>query len=106
MCNLLPRGAGLCSKARGGRSQAERSHRLGRLGAGAGTTTRGNGGTNRGVGDEEDDGGSCSCPQLCTQQIDNLLMGYTIEECAGTGKRSAGSSAEDVVVVHAISLIM
>ena len=100
------RSAWQTGKARGGRSQAERSRRLGRLGAGAETTTRGDGGAYGGGGDEDDDGDRRSRPRLCTQQIDNLLVGYTVEECAGTDERSAGSGAEDVVVVHAISLIV
>lgn len=47
---------------------------------------------------------------LCSQQIDNLLLKYTIEEPSSTlmgtlDERSKGSGAEDVVVVHSISFI-
>lgn len=46
----------------------------------------------------------------CSQQIDNLLLKYTIEApgsaLMGTlDERSKGSGAEDVVVVHSISMI-
>jgi tRNA-Thr(GGU) m(6)t(6)A37 methyltransferase TsaA len=47
---------------------------------------------------------------FCSQQIDNLLLKYTIEEpgsaLMGTlDERSKGSGAEDIVVVHSISII-
>ena len=47
---------------------------------------------------------------LCSQQIDNLLLRYSIEEpgsaLIGTlDERSKGSGAEDIVVVHSISII-
>lgn len=85
-------------KARGGRSQAERSGRL------EGWT---------GGGDEGGAGGRPPAVEgLCSQQIDNMLVQYTIEEPgAGAGEgtrvdeRSRGSGAEDRVVVHSISLI-
>jgi len=84
------RSAWQTGKARRGEFQAERSRRLGGAGRGDGTN------------DVDDDGGH----RLCTQQIDNLLVGYTIEERHGCAdERSAGSGAEDIVVVHSISLI-
>jgi hypothetical protein len=51
-----------------------------------------------------------SASNFCSQQIDNLLLKYTIEEpgsaLMGTlDERSKGSGAEDIVVVHSISII-
>ena len=88
-------------KARGGRSQAERS---GRLGGRGGKKGDGDGSAGDGVRAEEG---------LCSQQIDNMLVQYAIEEPGGEGgegargvdERSRGSGAEDRVVVHSISLI-
>jgi len=98
------RSAWQTGKARVGRSQAERSRRLAGRTAGTTTALDDDGGSIAGGGDADDDGRR-SRPRLCTQQIDNLLVGYTVEGCASADERSAGSGAEDVVVVHAISLI-
>jgi tRNA (Thr-GGU) A37 N-methylase len=99
------RSAWQTGKARVGRSQAERSRRLAGRTAGTTTARDDDDGAIAGGGDADDD---CrrSRPRLCTQQIDNLLVGYTVEGCAAADERSAGSGAEDVVVVHAISLIV
>ena len=43
---------------------------------------------------------------LCTQQIDNVLVSYTVGKSEhNIDERSEGSGAEDVVVVHTISFI-
>ncbi len=119
------------AKARRGEFQAERSQRLSVLKSSSSTTTIPNdkkeevgaGGTRLMV--EGNDGGMIEC---CTQQIDNLLVHYTIagpttstststSAAAGTDtngsdtmmsatdERSLGSGAEDSVVVVSISLI-
>ncbi|KAL3786985.1 hypothetical protein HJC23_005496, partial [Cyclotella cryptica] len=91
-------------KARKGKFQAERSTRVKSW-------------------KEDDDYKSDAVPAdasnpLCTQQIDNLLLKYTIEEPGSSllvndvsdkrytvDERSKGSGAEDIVVVHSISFI-
>jgi tRNA-Thr(GGU) m(6)t(6)A37 methyltransferase TsaA len=66
-------------KARNGKSQAERAKRL------------------EGVVAEE------SAPESCTQQIDNLLIGYTVEQSELVNRStSEGSGAEDRVCVTSI----
>jgi hypothetical protein len=95
------RSAWQTGKARGGKFQAERSRRLAGNGATAAVAAaQDDGGTGNDVGDDDR-------PRLCTQQIDNLLVGYTIEERRSgcMDERSAGSGAEDVVVVRSISHI-
>jgi tRNA (Thr-GGU) A37 N-methylase len=103
------RSAWQTDKARRGKFQAERSVRLG----GGGPQRQqqqqcdsegDDNNTNSNVDNNNDDDDQ---PQrLCTQQIDNVLVSYTIgksdqhiDEC------SEGSGAEDVVVVHTISFI-
>jgi len=84
-------------KARDGKFQAERSSRV--------KEWKGEGGTDK--KDTVDQNNS----NFCTQQIDNLLVQYTIEEPGSAyhekevDERSIGSGAEDIVVVHYISLI-
>ena len=83
-------------KARDGKFQAERSSRV--------KEWKGNNSTDK--KDAADQNSS-----FCTQQIDNLLVQYTIEEPGSAyhekevDERSIGSGAEDIVVVHSISLI-
>ncbi|KAL7530469.1 hypothetical protein ACHAWF_003386 [Thalassiosira exigua] len=74
-------------KARRGKFQAERSGRVGKCKA--------------------NDGARESEVQLCTQQVDGLLVRYSIIEpgSAPSDERSEGSGAEDVVVVHTISFL-
>jgi hypothetical protein len=107
------RSAWQTKKAREGKSQAERSSRVKEWKDGS--TESGS----SDVLDEEDEqkegsNNNGSNNPLCTQQIDNLLVQYTIEEPGSaphTGavslvdERSQGSGAEDVVVVHRISFI-
>jgi tRNA (Thr-GGU) A37 N-methylase len=86
------RSAWQTKKARNGKFQAERSSRV-----------KDWKGDNTSINEEEKN-------PLCSQQIDNLLLKYTIEEpgsaLMGTlDERSRGSGAEDVVVVHNISLM-
>ncbi len=90
-------------KARGGKFQAERSRRL----AGDGATIVAVAVAARDDGRTGNDFVDDDRPRLCTQQIDNLLVGYTIEERRSgcMDERSAGSGAEDVVVVRSISFI-
>ena len=82
--------------ARDGKFQAERSSRV--------REWKGDGNTDK--KDVVDQSSS-----FCTQQIDNLLVQYTIEEPGSAyhekevDERSIGSGAEDIVVVHSISLI-
>jgi len=84
-------------KARDGKFQAERSSRV--------KEWKGEGGTDK--KDTVDQNNS----NFCTHQIDNLLVQYTIEEPGSAyhekevDERSIGSGAEDIVVVHYISLI-
>lgn len=77
-------------KSRSGRFQAERSERLKDATAAtssSGILTRANG-------------------NLCTQQLDNLLIHYQIEEAAGAKRASSeNSGAEDEVFVTAIVLL-
>lgn len=95
-------------KARKGKFQAERSTRVKNLKDDNTSNTATNGKGEDGIN------------QFCTQQIDNLLLNYTIEEPgsalignnhdADTTKsaideRSKGSGAEDIVVVHSINFI-
>lgn len=107
------RSAWQTKKAREGKSQAERSSRVKEWKDGS--TESGS----SDVLDEEDEqkegsNNNGSNNPLCTQQIDNLLVQYTIEEPGSalhTGavslvdERSQGSGAEDIVVVHRISFI-
>ncbi|KAL7543357.1 hypothetical protein ACHAXR_013110 [Thalassiosira sp. AJA248-18] len=136
------RSAWQTKKARKGKFQAERSSRLKEWKQGGnsdGSNGVGGGGGVSSLDDNDDkkNGGTksnsgTSSSRLCTQQIDNLLVQYTIEEpgsdlyakgttttttatTAGSEKeegpvavvdeRSMGSGAEDIVVVHSISLI-
>mmetsp|Transcript_26245 Transcript_26245/g.39730 ORF Transcript_26245/g.39730 Transcript_26245/m.39730 type:complete len:575 (+) Transcript_26245:218-1942(+) len=66
-------------KVRNARSQAERSSRL---------------------------GGEPGKTEVCTQQLDQLLLSYTVEQPMSPLKSSAsrGSGAEDIVTVHSIEL--
>ena len=112
------RSAWQTKKARKGKFQAERSSRLKEWNKGNGsnsntdTTT-----TIDGSVEENGNGGPATISGLCTQQIDNLLVQYTIEEPGSAlysenagdklrvDERSMGSGAEDIVVVHFISII-
>ncbi|KAL9182128.1 hypothetical protein ACHAXT_012780 [Thalassiosira profunda] len=108
------RSAWQTKKARRGKFRAERSGRLKDWKASSGESGESLD-ANGGSGEEESDVNSGG--KLCTQQIDNLLVKFTIEEPgsdlredvdgvrASVDERSMGSGAEDVVVVHSISLI-
>ena len=92
------RSAWQTKKARKGKFQAERSRRV----------KDWKGETSATNSDQNKD--SPNATPLCTQQIDNLLLKFTIEEpgsaLVGTlDERSRGSGAEDIVVVHSISII-
>eukprot|EP00578_Thalassiosira_sp_NH16_P029821 CAMPEP_0181075950 /NCGR_PEP_ID=MMETSP1071-20121207/157_1 /TAXON_ID=35127 /ORGANISM="Thalassiosira sp., Strain NH16" /LENGTH=429 /DNA_ID=CAMNT_0023157095 /DNA_START=53 /DNA_END=1342 /DNA_ORIENTATION=+ len=70
-------------KARGGNFQAERARRL------QGATQ-----------------GSVVAEDVCTQQLDNLLIEYTVDEASDRKRASsAGSGAEDEVTVSSIKLL-
>ena len=72
-------------KARQGKSQAERAIRLHQVVSNDLVPT---------------------APAVCTQQIDNLLIYYTVAETTDTGRpTSEGSGAEDAVTVTSIQLI-
>lgn len=109
------RSAWQTKKARKGKFQAEKSSRLndGKGNAKDSSTSHSSTGGDQSSGENNN--------RLCTQQIDNLLVQYTIEEPgsalyregmeSGGGRnpvvdeRSMGSGAEDIVVVHSISLL-
>lgn len=105
------RSAWQTKKARRGKFQAERSRRLKEW------RDDGSDDANAKANDsvEREENGSAN--KFCTQQIDNLLVQFTIEEPGSTlydestrckslvDERSMGSGAEDIVVVHDISLI-
>lgn len=98
------RSAWQTDKARKGKFQAERSVRLGGGGGQGQQQREGDDNTNINDVDINDD----DRPQrLCTQQIDNVLVSYTIgkSDQHNIDERSEGSGAEDVVVVHTISFI-
>jgi hypothetical protein len=85
------RSAWQTKKARLGQFQAERSKRL--------------------TADKESSSSEAlvapaHAPGVCTQQLDNLLISYTIDEAETVQrKESAGSGAEDIVSVRSISLL-
>lgn len=98
------RSAWQTKKARKGKFQAERSTRVKDW--------------KHGDDQESDDIPADGTKPLCTQQIDNLLLKYTIEEPGSSllnndandnsytvDERSKGSGAEDIVVVHSIAFI-
>lgn len=92
------RSAWQTKKARKGKFQAEKSSRV-KEWKGENITTAGT----------HDDDNKESNP-LCTQQLDNLIIQYTIEAPDSTlvgtlDERSKGSGAEDIVVIHSISII-
>ena len=93
------RSAWQTKKARKGKFQAEKSSRVKDWNGGTVTDTSG-----------ADGGDTIGSNPLCSQQIDNLLLKYSIVEpgsaLMGTiDERSKGSGAEDIVVVHSISII-
>lgn len=70
-------------KAREGKSQAERSNRL-----------------------KDVDLGEPAASDICTQQLDNLLIQYTVDEAANRKRLSSeGSGAEDTVTIVSIQLL-
>jgi len=82
------RSAWQTKKAREGRSQAERAERVQGSYTEATDNVDGSGGT-----------------QLCTQQLDNLLIHYTVSQPESQSRdASEGSGAEDIVSVHSIQL--
>ena len=128
------RSAWQTKKAREGKFQAERSSRVkewsGKNDDDVGATTihnaSGSDDSEEKRNDERKEKKSEGDGQLCTQQIDNLLVRYTIEEPGsvlyqegviaevnndGGGRGgvvdecSMGSGAEDIVVVHTISFL-
>ena len=127
------RSAWQTKKAREGKFQAERSSRVKEWSGKADDSTTHNNASGSDDSEEKRDNESkkkksSEGSQLCTQQIDNLLVRYTIEEPGsalyregvnaednnnndGGGRgcvvdeRSMGSGAEDIVVVHTISFL-
>lgn len=116
------RSAWQTKKARKGKFQAERSSRLKEWKGSNGNDGSSGNTTNAMAGGSVDalpaNDGAKSGGRLCTQQIDNLLVQFTIEEPGSilyneseigksslVDERSKGSGAQDIVVVHAISLI-
>ena len=102
------RSAWQTDKARKGKFQAERSVRLG----GGGQQQQrpqqsGSEGDDNNMNSNDIDNNDNDQPQrLCTQQIDNVLVSYTVGKSdQHIDERSEGSGAEDVVVVHTISFI-
>jgi tRNA-Thr(GGU) m(6)t(6)A37 methyltransferase TsaA len=99
------RSAWQTKKARQGKSQADRAARLQHVDVVS---------NNNDVFNEISNGvsASASVPSTgaeCTQQIDNLLIHYTIEETTETSLKrptSQGSGAEDKVIVTSIQLLM
>jgi hypothetical protein len=82
------RSAWQTKKARSGQFQAERSRRL--------WTVQKN----------INDNAETSAPGVCTQQLDNLLISYTVKEAETLQRKaSAGSGAEDIVSVQSIKLL-
>jgi len=78
------------TKARSGKSQADRAERVKDLVVGK---------------QKEDDNDNDNDKKYCTQQLDNLLLSYTVEAPQTQSNTSLGSGAEDVVTVHTIRLI-
>lgn len=111
------RSAWQTKKARKGKFQAERSSRLNNDGTKNGDDPLSSTSDNIMGGGEQKSSGANNNKRMCTQQIDNLLVQYTIEEPgsalyqegmksdAVADERSMGSGAEDIVVVHSISLL-
>lgn len=86
------------SKARNGLSQAERAQRIQPL-AGETAPISSRKDNSRESGNDNDS----DLTRMCTQQLDNLLLYFTVEETvAAEREASMGSGAEDMVVVHSI----
>ena len=94
------RSAWQTDKARKGKFQAKRSVQQ----RPQQSSSEGDGNTNSNDIDNNDN----DQPQrLCTQQIDNVIVSYTVgkSDQLNIDERSEGSGAEDVVVVNTISFI-
>lgn len=99
-------------KARKGKFQAERAIRVSDILSSASSTN----GESKG----NDDGENANQPaksitsKVCTQQLDHLLIKYTVEEKEGEGNASSasaavntsGSGADDTIIVQEIDLIL
>ena len=87
-------------KSRQGKFQAERSARLQQYSkATSASTINSEESSTRDNADPQDS-------QLCTQQLDNLLIGYKVQEASERKRNnSEGSGAEDLVKVVSIGLI-
>ena len=95
------RSAWQTNKARQGAFQAERSHRIQqKQGEEKATTSR-----KSSISDKDGDTNN-STNHVCTQQLDNLLIHYTVVQASTTSRmESDGSGAEDKVQVTAIEYL-
>ena len=103
-------------KARKGKFQAERAIRVSDI-LSSSTSMNGDGGGNKGNGENGNNNQPCPksamTKKICTQQLDHLLIKYSVEEAKEEGRNTStsaavdtsGSGADDTIIVQEIELI-
>jgi tRNA-Thr(GGU) m(6)t(6)A37 methyltransferase TsaA len=104
------RSAWQTKKARGGKSQADRAKRvqnvIDKTTSAGGSSSASADSTSLTVVTSDSSSNESPAAALCTQQLDNLLIYYSLDKPEETDRdTSEGSGAEDIVTVHSFQLL-